>query len=414
MTFMSLHPRIGFILACIFLDALGVGLIVPVLPRLIGTLTDTPDAQTMWYGALMVSYGIMQFVSSPLLGALSDRIGRRPVLLGGIFGLGVMFAVPAVSSSLWLILASRILGGMLSANMAVAQAYIADITTPMNRAAGFGKIGAVFGIGFVVGPALGGILGSWNPTFPFAAAACVCLLNFLYGLFVLPESLVRKETRPMSFKLNNPVSSIVDLLSVRENRLFVLTLLLASLVNALTQCTWALYTEYRYGFTPLEIGLSVFALGLSISFVQGVLLQKLLTRYAPSTITRAALFTGSAALLGIGLTPEGYSAAVLFCFFTVTGLVSPLLTSLISSATPITKQGKTIGSLTSLNSLTGALAPVLGTPLLIATAKYKDAFLGGIPYFACAALLLTALVIFVVRQRADRAHDAVRLPLDED
>lgn len=411
---MHLRPRLGFILACIFLDALGVGLIVPVLPRLIGTLTQTPDAQTLWYGALMVSYGLMQFVSSPILGALSDRIGRRPVLLGGIFGLGLMFAVPALSSNLWLILASRIAGGMLSANMAVAQAYIADVTQAGDRASGFGKIGAVFGIGFVIGPALGGMLGSHDPTLPFTVAACVCLFNFLYGVFVLPESLVKKETRPMSLRLNNPFSSIAALLEVAENRLFVLTLLLASVTTALTQCTWALYTEYRYGFTPLEIGLSVFALGLSISFVQGFLLQRALTRYEPDTITKGALAIGTAALLGIALTPNGLSAAVLFCFFTVSGAVSPLLTSLISRRTPMNKQGKTIGSLTSLNSLTGAFAPVLGTPLLMVTADNKDTVLGGVPYFTCAALLLTALVIFSLRLRRIKIREAVRLPLDED
>ncbi len=411
---MHLQPRLGFILACIFLDALGVGLIVPVLPRLIGTLTETSDAQTLWYGALMVSYGLMQFVSSPLLGALSDRVGRRPVLLGGIFGLGLMFAVPAFSTSLWLILASRIIGGMLSANMAVAQAYIADITAPNDRAAGFGKIGAVFGIGFVIGPALGGVLGAHNPALPFMVAACVCLANFAYGLFVLPESLAKKETRPMSLKLNNPLRSIADLLDVSENRLFVFTLLLASITTGLTQCTWALYTEYRYGFTPLEIGLSVFALGLSISFVQGVLLQRALTRFEPDTITKTALAVGCLALLGIALTPNGLSAAVLFCFFTVSGAVSPLLTSLISRRTPMTKQGKTIGALTSLNSLTGVFAPILGTPLLMATAKHQKDFLGGLPYFACALLLLSALILFTVRLRRIKAQDVVRLPLDED
>ena len=164
---MPVTPRIGFILVCIFLDALGIGLIVPVLPRLIGELAVTRDLQATWYGAIMLSYGVMQFLSAPLLGALSDRIGRRPVLLGGILGLGLMFAVPAFSTSLWFILGSRILGGMLSANMTVAQAYIADVTVGVQRFSGFGKIGAVFGIGFVLGPALGGVLGQFDVRFPF-------------------------------------------------------------------------------------------------------------------------------------------------------------------------------------------------------------------------------------------------------
>ena len=163
---MPIKPAVGFILACIFLDALGIGLIVPVLPRLIGTLSETRDAQTWWYGLIMLSYGVMQFVSSPLLGALSDRIGRRPVLLGGILGLGLTFAVPAFSGSLVLILVSRVVGGMMSANMTVAQAYIADVTQGVGRCSGFGKIGAAFGVGFVLGPAVGGLLGDSDPVGP--------------------------------------------------------------------------------------------------------------------------------------------------------------------------------------------------------------------------------------------------------
>ena len=270
---MLLQPRLGFILACIFLNALGIGLIVPVLPRLIGTLTNSAGSQTLWYGALMVSYGLMQCLSAPILGALSDRIGRRPVLLGGIFGLGLMFAVPAFCADLTAILLSRIVGGFLSANMTVAQAYIADITEGASRTAAFGRIGAVFGIGFVVGPAAGGILGAQDPTLPFAVASVVALVNFLYGAFVLPESLVERSDKPLSFALNNPVTSLQALLSVPQNRCFAVTLVISSLANNLTQCTWALYNEYRYCYTPHEIGLSVFALGLTISSAQGVALQ---------------------------------------------------------------------------------------------------------------------------------------------
>ena len=273
---MPFKPAVGFILACIFLDALGIGLIVPVLPRLIGTLSETRDAQTWWYGLIMLSYGVMQFVSSPLLGALSDRIGRRPVLLGGILGLGLTFAVPAFSGSLVLILVSRVVGGMMSANMTVAQAYIADVTQGVGRCSGFGKIGAAFGVGFVLGPAVGGLLGDSDPRWPFMAASAVALLNFLYGAFVLPESLTERAANPLSWRNNNPLKALFDVTRVPANRLFLLILTLTSLANALMQCTWALYTEFRYGFTPLAIGLSVFALGLSIAFMQGVVLQRLI------------------------------------------------------------------------------------------------------------------------------------------
>lgn len=393
-------PRLGFVLACIFLDALGIGLIVPVLPRLIGTLTTSHDAQTWWYGMIMLSYGVMQFVSAPLLGALSDRYGRRPVLLAGICGLGVMFAVPAFFASLPAILASRIAGGMLSANMAVAQAYVADLTTGYERSAAFGKIGATFGIGFVVGPALGGILGQNDPTIPFVVASAVTLINFFYGLFALPESLTNPNPRPLSLAASTPFASLAAMLREPRARLFLLTLALTGLANGVMQCTWALYTEFRYGFTPLQIGLSVFALGISISLVQGFLLQRLLARLHSQLIAALAIASGAVCLAAIGVSTNGLVAVIFVCLYACAGAVSPLLTAAISRETPLDAQGKAIGSVSSLNSLTGAVAPALGTPLLmVTTGQSPESLLAGTPYFACALLSAAALVLFVFGMR---------------
>lgn len=202
---MSRLPAVGFILACVFLDALGIGLIIPVLPRLIGTLAANADAQTSWYGSIMVSYGLMQFLSAPAIGALSDRIGRRPVLLTGILGLAVMMFVPAFTDSLWLLLASRLVGGIMSSNIVVAQAYIADVTEASKRVAAFGRIGAIFGIAFILGPALGGMLGEVDPRIPFLCAGVICIINFFYGLFVLPESL--REPSEAPFRWLTPILS---------------------------------------------------------------------------------------------------------------------------------------------------------------------------------------------------------------
>lgn len=396
---MPIKPAVGFILACIFLDALGIGLIVPVLPRLIGTLSETRDAQTWWYGLIMLSYGVMQFVSSPLLGALSDRIGRRPVLLGGILGLGLTFAVPAFSGSLVLILVSRVVGGMMSANMTVAQAYIADVTQGVGRCSGFGKIGAAFGVGFVLGPAVGGLLGDSDPRWPFMAASAVALLNFLYGAFVLPESLTERAAKPLSWRNNNPLKALFDVTRVPANRLFLLILTLTSLANALMQCTWALYTEFRYGFTPLAIGLSVFALGLSIAFMQGVVLQRLIRFVRPREIVLGALVIGSAAMAFVALSPWGIAASAACCIYAVMSAATPVLTGEISRRTLKTEQGKSMGAVSSLNSLTGALAPALGTPLLMFSAQHTDNVLAGSPYFVCAGLLFLALVAVLAASR---------------
>ena len=271
-------PAIGFVLACVFLDALGIGLIVPVLPRLIGSLADTRDLQTSWYGAIMVSYGLMQFFFAPILGALSDRIGRRPVLLTGILGLSIMMIVPAVSQSLPFILLSRLVGGMMSSNIVVAQAYIADVTPSHQRIASFGKIGAIFGIAFVLGPAVGGVLGQTDPKIPFFVASAICALNFLYGFFILPESLRVRSTAPLSLGRLNPFSAIWSLAGNLSLRPLLVVITLFTLAQSLMQCTWALYTEYRYAWTPLMIGMSIFALGLSISLTQGFILPRLEAR----------------------------------------------------------------------------------------------------------------------------------------
>ena len=371
-----------------------------LMPRLIGTLAEKRDAQTWWYGLIMLSFGIMQFASAPFLGALSDRCGRRPVLLAGICGLGIMFAVPAFIASLPAILLSRIAGGMLSANMAVAQAYVADLTDDHDRSAAFGKIGAVFGIGFVLGPALGGILGQNNPAVPFMVASGVTLLNFIYGFFALPESLVVKNTRPLTLRGNTPLASLSIMFKQPKARLFLLTLALTGLANGVMQCTWALYTEFRYGFTPLQIGLSVFALGLSISLVQGFLLQRLLARLDSVLIAVLAIACGALCLAAIGLTTSGAAATAFVCLYAVSGAVSPLLTAAISRETPLDAQGKAIGSVSSLNSLTGALAPALGTPLLMVTTNHApEEFLAGTPYFVCAMLSALALILFIAGAR---------------
>lgn len=390
------RAKIGFILACFFLDALGVGLIVPVLPRLIGTLSETRDAQTLWYGAIMVSYGLMQFLSSPVLGSLSDRLGRRPVLLTGIFGLGITFAVPAFFASLPLILASRIIGGALSSNISVAQAYIADITAGKRRAMMFGRLGAAYGIGFVVGPALGGIAGETDPTLPFLIASVLSLCNFLFGFFFLPESLREKTREAIHFSTCNAFLTLPKLLEKSESRPFFFIFAFNALAIFLLQCTWALYTEFRYGFTPLEIGLSIFALGVAMSVIQGYFLSWLLTFCKASKIVFASLVGSALSLVVIGLTENGAVATIFCCAYAIGGTVGPILTSVISQVSSPETQGKNIGALNSLSALMSAVAPVFGTVLLSLVVHSESSITAGAPYFAAALLMLCALYFFGV------------------
>ena len=273
------------------------------------------------------------------------------------------------------------------------------IPTPTN---GYVHLGDSFVLlaGFVLGPALGGILGQNNPAVPFMVASGVTLLNFIYGFFALPESLVVKNTRPLTLRGNTPLASLSIMFKQPKARLFLLTLALTGLANGVMQCTWALYTEFRYGFTPLQIGLSVFALGLSISLVQGFLLQRLLARLDSVLIAVLAIACGALCLAAIGLTTSGAAATAFVCLYAVSGAVSPLLTAAISRETPLDAQGKAIGSVSSLNSLTGALAPALGTPLLMVTTNHApEEFLAGTPYFVCAMLSALALILFIAGAR---------------
>lgn len=392
---MSLHPSVRFVLICIFLDALGIGLIVPVLPTLIGDLAANRQEQTLWYGAIMLSYGLVQFGSAPILGALSDRIGRRPVLLGGMLGLGCMFVVPAFTTSLWLLLASRLIGGLLAANMTVAQAYIADVTQGFERAGAFGKIGAVFGIGFVLGPALGGMLGESSVRLPFLVAGVICAANFCYGVFVLPESLLpgKRIQTPLTIKDNNPLSAIGALANLTGMRPFVAILVLTSLANGVMQCTWTLYTQFRYSFTPLLIGISVFALGATLAFVQGWGLPRLLGRLSARRTVTVTLTLAGLSLVTIAFSPWGWLACIACCTYALGACVGPTLTSIISSQASCESQGATMGAVSALNSLTGAVAPAIGTPLLLTSADSANGFWAGAPYLLAGGLLFISLII---------------------
>lgn len=390
-------PAVGFVLACVFLDALGIGLIIPVLPRLVGTLAASPDDQAVWYGAIMVSYGLMQFFSAPAIGAISDRIGRRPVLLTGILGLAVMMLVPAFCDSLWLILLSRILGGAMSSNIVVAQAYIADVTEAEKRTAAFGRIGAIFGIAFILGPAAGGMLGETDPSRPFLLAGLICAANFLYGLLVLPESLRSPAREPFTLKRFNPFSSLLALSRERLVLPILVVITLYTLSQSLMQCTWALYTEFRYDWTPKMIGISIFVLGAAITVTQGWILPRLSARLSPMKLVLTGLFCGFTALVGIGLSAAGTFLLPLLALFSLMGVVGPTLQSAISRTGSPTTQGVRLGAASSLNSFTGAVSPLLGTPLLFFTSQSAPTDpAAGTPYFLAALLVLAAILLTIL------------------
>jgi len=391
---MKRRPAIPFILITLLIDVMGFGLLLPVLPALVGEFTGSRDAQTYWYGAMIVTFGLTQFVCSPLLGALSDRFGRRPVLLGSIAGLGSMFLLSALATSLTGLLVARILGGVLAANFAVANAYVADLTSPENRARSFGMIGAAFGIGYIVGPMLGGLLGSIDIRLPFYVAAGLSAANFLYGFFVVPESLPPERRKPVAWARANPIASLYGLVRLKEVGVLVAVIAVANLAQFILHGTWVLYTNFRFDWGPRETGLSLFAVGLMAALVQGGLLGVLLKKFGERRVVIAGLASGVAAYLAYGLTTVGWVMYAIILANLLAFAVGPALNAVVSKAADPSEQGVAMGSLTSLNSLMAVTAPFIGTPLLAEVSHYPAGdWRIGAPFFMSALLAFVALVL---------------------
>ena len=389
----DLQAGIPFILVTVFLDMLGIGLVIPVLPSLVGTLTTGRELQSYWYGALLASYGITQFLGAPLLGALSDRLGRRPVLLASIFGLGLNFLLTAVSPWLWLLLVSRLIGGATGASFSVASAYIADVTTPEQRSKSFGLLGAVFGLGFVCGPMLGGLLGSYNLRLPYFVSASLSLLNWLYGFFVFPESHARDRRAPFSIGKANPFSSLSTLSRLRGVGGLISVYALTMLAQFIVQSTWVLYTSFRFGWGPRENGISLFVVGMASAVAQGWLLGRLLKRFGESRTALFGLTSGFLAYVLYGVATEGWMMYAIIIANLLGFTAGPALQGIVSRSVDAHKQGVTMGSLSAISSIMGVIGPLTGAPLLALVARlHPRDWRAGITFFLCAFLQAIALM----------------------
>lgn len=391
---MQRTPAIGFILVTVLLDVMGIGLLIPVLPSIVGQFTESRDAQTYWFGALMLSFGSAQFVCAPLLGALSDHFGRRPVLLIAISGLGLMFLLTPLVGSLGQLLATRVFGGALAANFSVANAYVADVSSHEHRAKSFGKIGAAFGIGFIIGPMLGGLLGHVDIRLPFFVAAGLSFLNFLYGWFVLPESLPRDRRKRIALARANPLTSLHGLVKLKNVGALVVVFALTTLAQFVLHTVWVLYTAFRFDWGPRESGLSLFVVGLMAALVQGGLMGWLMRSLGERRIVVAGLASGTLAYAGYGLATHGWMMYAIIAANVLAFAVSAALNAIVSKAADPREQGLAMGSLSSLASLMGVCAPLLGTPLLAEVSHLPaQDWRVGAPFFLSATLNLLALLL---------------------
>ena len=401
----TVHGRragMPFILVVVFIDVLGIGIAIPVLPILVGEYTASRELQTYWYGALVVVYGVMQFFCAPLLGALSDRFGRRPLLLWSLLGLGLHFLLLGLAPSLAMMFIARVVGGASGASFSVANAYASDVSTAEQRAKSFGLIGAAFGLGFIFGPMVGGLLGSVNLHLPFYVAAGLALVNAVYGFFIVPESLPRDRRSPFSLAKANPFAALLTLARHREIGSLVLVFALIVLAQLMLQISWVLFTHFRFGWGPRENGFALFCVGLVAAVVQGGLLGMLLKRFGNTRLALTGLATGTVAYVLYGLAQQGWMMYVVIIANFMSFAAGPALQAVVSNAVDPREQGVTMGALNSINSIMFVVAPLISTPLLAAVSHLPpEDWRVGVTFFVSA--LLQAVAFWLARRHFSSA-----------
>lgn len=376
-----------FIMLTVLIDMMSIGIIAPVLPKLVGGFMDSAADTSFAYGAVQVAYALAQFFSAPVLGALSDRYGRRPILLLGLFGMAINFFVTALATAFWTLLVVRMVGGMLCANVAVANAYVADITEAKNRARNYGMLGAMFGLGFILGPVTGGLLGDHNIHWPFFAAGALALLNGLYGYFILPESLPQERRRTFDLKGVHPFAAVARLREFKGVESLIWVIGLSTLAQFILHTCWMLYTEFKFGWSPRDNGMSLFVVGLMAVLVQGGLMRQF-QKYIPAPkLASIGLISSTLAFIGYGAVPHGWMMYVVVCANLFGYAVNPTIQAIISNAVDPQRQGESMGAISSINSVAAVLAPLLGAPVLATVSHYPQGdWHIGMPFFLCAAL----------------------------
>ncbi|WP_026752059.1 tetracycline resistance MFS efflux pump [Sediminibacterium sp. C3] len=386
---------VGFIFITILIDVIGLGLIIPVVPRLIEELLQNSSTSlaAQYGGWLTFSYAIMQFTVSPILGNLSDQYGRRPVLLFSLFGFGLDYLFVAFAPSIAWLFVGRIIAGITGASITTASAYMADISTPENRAQNFGMIGAAFGLGFIIGPLLGGLLGEHGSRLPFFVAAGLALANWLYGYFVLPESLPKHLKRKFEWKRANPLGSLLQLRKYPSVAGLIGSLILIYLAAHSVQSNWSFVNIEKFKWTPKLIGISLGIVGFLIALVQGLLIRVINPRIGneKSVYVGLSLYT-----LGLLLFTFATQTWMMFAFlvpYCLGGIAGPALQSIISGNVPPNEQGELQGALTSLMSLTSVLGPVMMTgTFAYFTGPTAPFYFPGASFLLGAVLMLFSLI----------------------
>lgn len=380
-----------FVVATVVIDAMGIGIILPVMPDLLRELSGVSiSGAALWGGYLSFTYALMQFVFSPLIGALSDRYGRRPVLLVSLATLAIDYLVMAAAPTLWLLFIGRALSGIAGATYSTATAYIADVTPKEDRSAAFGLIGAGFGAGFVLGPLLGGMMGELGTRAPFYAAAVLAAANFAYGWLVLPESLPHERRRAFDPVRANPFGAFRQVARIPMVGWFVATAFLYGLAHFVYPAVWSYYTKAAFGWSNSAIGFSLAAVGVGFVVVQGILIKRILGVLGEVRTALTGLALNVAGMIGLGFASAGWMVYALLPVTALGAIVTPALTGLMANRVPDDAQGELQGVLASSQAVTVVVSPLLMTQIFGAFTDGGGPWFPGAPFLAAAGIVALA------------------------
>jgi MFS transporter, DHA1 family, tetracycline resistance protein len=360
-------PALGFIFITLLIDITGWGIIIPVMPGLIQELTGGNISEASKYSGWLISvYAMVQFVCAPVVGAISDRFGRRPVLLASLFGFGVDYLFLAFAPTLWWLFVGRVIAGVMGASFTTAGAYIADISEPEKRAQNFGIIGVAFGLGFIIGPVIGGLLGGLGLRVPFLVTAGLSLLNWLYGYFILPESLKPENRRKFQWKRANPIGTLKSLLRYPVVAGLFTSLAFLYVASHAVQSNWAYYTIEKFGWDETAIGLSLGVVGLAYAVVQGWLIRIIIPKVGQRRSVYIGLSLYAAGFILYAVATQGWMMYAFTIVYCLGGIAGPALQGIMSTIVPPNEQGELQGGFTSLMSLSAILGPFMMNSLLFA------------------------------------------------
>lgn len=389
------QAAIGFIFITMLIDITGWGIIIPVIPKLIKELIHADISEAAKIGGwLTFAYSITQFVFAPLIGSLSDKFGRRPIILISLFGFSLDYLFLAIAPTIGWLFLGRIIAGITGASITTASAYIADVSTDENRAKNFGMIGAAFGLGFIIGPVIGGLLGQYGSRIPFYAAGILCMVNFLYGYFVLPESLDKDKRREFNWKRANPVGALLSLKKYPKLIGLISSMFILYVASHAVQSNWSFYTIFRFNWDEKMIGISLGIVGLLVAIVQGGLIRYTSPRLGNEKSIYVGMVLYTVSMVLFAFASQSWMMFAFLIPYCLAGIAGPALQSVISAEVLPTEQGEIQGTLTSLMSASAIIGPpLMSTIFYYFTHKEAPFLFPGAPFILAAVLMLVATII---------------------